>query len=504
MNWFDDSDLHKEIGRKSFRGLSFTFSAQLLKFVVNLGATAVLARILTPGDFGLVAMLVSVTGVAALVNDLGLSTAIVQRAKLTHSEVNCLFWITVAAGLATALAVALAGPLFTLVLKDPRLTGIAPVIALSFLFSSFGSQHRALLRRHMSFGVLGSIELFSGLASYLIAICLAFYGVGYWALILQQVLMALFIAISSWVFCSWRPGRPAWEPTTRTMIGFGGSLTGSNLLNYVCRNADNILIGRFCGFVPLGLYSKAYQLLLLPIWQINMPMMAAVTPALSRLQFDLPRFKQLYLKSIMGIVVVGMPLVVFMFIRAECLIRVVLGPGWAEAMPLFRLLAPAAFLDTFNIAGGLLLTPLGQSGRQFRLTVVSVIATLLAFTVGIHWGAEGVAIAFSVVTCAMRFPMLLYCCAQSPVHVSDLLGVLWRPAFCSLASGLAIFLWLHEPKMDSALGALVFLGRDFLLFLCLYFLAWIAIPGGWAIICKTKSLLNGIISNRQPVISSGE
>ena len=489
MNWFDDSDLHKEIGRKSFRGLSFTLSAQFLKFFVNLGGTAVLARVLTPGDFGLVAMLISVTGVAFVINDLGLSTAIVQRPKLTHSEVNCLFWITVAAGLVTALTVAWTGPLFAIFLKDTRLKAISPLLALTFLFSSLGSPHRALLRRHMCFGVLGAIELISGLGSYLIAIWLAFVGAGYWALVLQQVIMALFIALASWVFCSWRPGRPAWEPTAITLIGFGGNLTGSNLLNYACRNIDNILIGRFCGSVPLGLYSKAYQLLLLPIWQINTPMMAAITPALSRLQFDLPRFKQLFLKSVTGIALVGMPVVVFMFVRAEGLIRVALGPGWTEAVPIFRLLAPAAFIDTFNIAGGLLLTPLGRSGRQFRLSAISAVVIILAFSIGIYWGVAGVAISFSLVTCAMRAPALMYCCATTPIRFADLLEVLWRPAFCSIAAGSLLCLCFGEPKLDRALYITLFLGRDFLIFLGFFSLAWIVVPGGWSSIRAATTFL---------------
>jgi len=493
IDWFDSDVIRKDLGRRSFQGFSLTVAGQALKFIITIGATAVLARLLTPDDFGLVAMIVSLTGVAHIFKDLGLSLAVVQRPHLTHRETSCLFWITVAMGVVTALAVASAGPLFALILKDSRLTIISPAIALSFLFASIGSQHQALLRRHMRIGTISAIESLSGLASYLVAIALALIGVGYWALVSQQVLLFAFIAALSWVVCSWRPGRIAWDPAVKAMIGFGGNITGSNLLNYLCRNLDNVLIGRFCGAVALGLYSKAYQLLLLPIWQINTPMLAAITPALSRLQSEPRRFNQLYLKSIMAIVTVGMPLVVFMFVRAENIILVALGRDWMGAVLLFRLLGPAAFMDTFNIAAGLILITLGQTDRQLRLSVVSALATVLAFCIGVRWGAEGVAIAFSVVVCTTRIPILMYCFAKSPVRMTEFLYVLWRPAVCALAAGVFLFFALGGSTEGGTLNLILLMARDFLLFGLFFMVVWVLIPKGWTILRETTVLMGKLI-----------
>jgi O-antigen/teichoic acid export membrane protein len=493
VDWFDADTIRKDLGRKSVRGFSFTFGVQVLKFVINIGATAVLARLLIPDDFGLVAMIVSLTGIARVFNDLGLSLAVVQRPHITHRESNCVFWIVVGAGLVIALVVALGGRLFAVLLNDPRLTMVSPVIALTFVFSALGSQHQALLKRHMRFGTVSSIELFSGLGSYLVAIGLASAGIGYWALVLQQVLVFAFIAGASWVVCSWRPGLPAWEPSVKNMIGFGGNVTGSNLLNYLCRNLDNILIGRFVGAAALGLYSKAYQLLLLPIWQINIPMQSAMLPALSRVQFEPQRFKQIYLKSIMAIVTVGMPLVVFMFVRADSLIRVALGREWLGAVPLFRLLAPAAFMDTFNIAGGLILTTLGQTSRQLRLSAVSAFLIILGFCIGIQWGAPGVAFAFSLVVFVTRIPALMYCFARSPIRITEFLAALWRPAACSLTSGALLFFLVGHSTAGAASYVFLLLARDFLLFGSLFALIWVMIPKGWEILRENIILLVKLI-----------
>jgi PST family polysaccharide transporter len=502
-DWFDSDIIGQDLGRRSFRGFSLTFGGQGLKFIINIGATAVLARLLTPNDFGLVAMIVSVTGVAHIFKDLGLSLAVVQRPHLTHREASCLFWITIAMGLVTTLTVAFAGPLFALILKDPRLRLISPVIALSFLFAAIGSQHQALLRRHMQFGTIAAIELFSGLLSYLVAIGLALVGIGYWALVLQQVSLFAFIAAASWAACSWRPGGIAWEPTVKAMIGFGGNVTGSNLLSYLCRNLDNVLIGRFCGATSLGLYSKAYQLLLLPIWQINTPMLGVMTPALSRLQFDPQRFKQLYLKAIMAIVMIGMPLVVFMFVRADQMVFVALGRDWMGAVLLFRLLAPAAFMDTFNIAAGLIFNTLGQTDRQLRLSIISALAIILGICVGVRWGAEGVAIGISVVTLIIRIPAYRYVYAKSPVLVNDLLAILWRPATCSLVAG-AVLLLVPNNLSNGTAPVAIFLLRDLIIFGVSFILVWLALPRGPTILADEFKLLRNVLGARKQEINTSD
>jgi O-antigen/teichoic acid export membrane protein len=354
----------------------------------------------------------------------------------------------------------------------------------------------------MRFGTISAIELSSSLLSFLVAIALARIGLSYWALVWQQVMIFALIAIASWFACSWRPGAIIWEPDVKSMLGFGGNLTVTNLLNYLCRNLDNVLIGRFCGATVLGLYSKAYQLLLLPIWQINTPMLSAITPALSRLQFEPLRFKQLYLRSMMAIVTVGMPLVVFLFVRAESIILVALGREWLGAVPLFRLLSPTAFMDTFNIAGGLILTTLGQTQRQLWLSIVSAFLLIVGFCIGIHWGAEGVAIALSTIVCLTRIPALVFCFAHSPVRMSEFLQALWRPALCSIAAGVALFFLLAPPAASSTLNLLLLLGRDFLLYGFLFMLIWIIIPKGWTILCETMTLITRLLRPSEANVSA--
>ncbi len=479
IDWFAESTLRENLGEKSLRGLSVTVGSQILKLVVNTVATAVLARILIPADFGLVAMLVSITGVAHIFRDLGLPLATVQRLRITHRESSAIFWLTLLIGAVITVLVALSGPVLALFFGDKRITLIAPVVALTFFAASFGSQHQALLRRHMRFGALAVIEIGSTLASYVLAIILAEKGASYWALTFQQVTLFFFASIASWFACSWRPNWPAWESSVKDMVSFGRNVTLSNLMNYAGRNVDNILIGKFSGANALGCYSKAYQLLLLPIWQIGTPMMAVAMPVLSRLQKEPTEFRRFYLRTVFAMVALGMPIVTFMFVRADEIILLFLGPGWKEAALLFRLLAPAAFMDTFNIAGGLVLQALGHTRRQLQLTIVSTAVILLAFVIGIAWGAKGVAIAFSVVIVALRLPATAYSYVGSPLRLHDLLNVIWRPAVISLLAG--ALLWFLPAKGQTnvfALGSWLLL--EGLIFALIYLAGFLITPGGRA------------------------
>jgi PST family polysaccharide transporter len=217
-----------------------------------------------------------------------------------------------------------------------------------------------------------------------------------------------------------------------------------------------------------------------------------MTPALSRLQFDPQRFKQLYLKAIMAIVMIGMPLVVFMLVRADQMIFVALGRDWMGAVLLFRLLAPAAFMDTFNIAAGLIFNTLGQTDRQLRLSIISALAIMLGICIGIRWGAVGVAIGISVVTLIIRIPAYRYVYAKSPVLVSDLLAILWRPATCSLVAGAVLFL-VPNDLSNGTLPVALFLLRDLIIFAVSFVLVWLALPRGPAIMADEVKLLKNVL-----------
>ena len=456
------------------------FFARSCKFVGAIAATAVLARLLSPADFGLIAMVLAVTGFVTRFRDLGLAMPTVQRAEITHEQVSTLFWVNVAFGLAIMLLTAAAAPLVAWFYDEPRLTTVTIVLAVAFLFGGLTVQHQALVRRQMRFARLAAIQVLAAVVTPAVGIGLALLGAGYWALVAMELVLVATVAVGVWVVCRWRPGRPVRGAGIRGMLAFGGHLTGANILDYVARNIDKVLLGWRWGAAPLGLYSKAYQLLLLPVRQINQPISTVAVPALSRLQNEPERYRAYYRQGIQLIAVLGMPLVFFTFVAADEIILTILGSQWAAAAVLFRLLAPAALLNSLNVATSWVYLSLGQVARQFRWTLLSSAAAVVAFLVGLRWGAEGVAVAYSVSFCALRIPEIPYCFSRSPLRSADLLGVLWRPTVASVFAGAAVA-GLKLLVATEANQGLLLLG-DLVTFAAAYLLAWHVLPGGRRIV----------------------
>lgn len=431
---FSTDHLLSDLKGRSVRGGAVTLSAQAIKFLMQMSSTAVLARLLTPGDFGLVAMVSAFTGFIALFKDLGLSMATVQRAEITHAQVSTLFWINVAASVVLMVIAAALAPAVAWFYGEPRLTGIMLVIAGTFLFGGLTAQHSALLQRHMRFSLLAAADLLSLAAGIAVGIVMAWRGFSYWSLVGMTAATAAANTLSVWLFSPWRPGLPRRGAGTSAMLRFGGHLTGFNILNYFTRNFDNILIGATLGAGPLGIYAKAYNLLMLPIRQINGPMGAVALPALSRLQNDPEGYRRYYLRAVEIIAFAGMPIAAFAFVAADEVVLLLLGPQWTAAVPVFRWLAPAAFLGTLNIVPGWLCVSLGHTERQVHWALAAAPITVGAFVIGLRWGIEGVAAAFSLTWCLLLIVFMAYACRGTPVRFRNIGLAVWRPAAaCGIA-----------------------------------------------------------------------
>jgi O-antigen/teichoic acid export membrane protein len=450
-------------------------AAQGAKFFLRMGSTVVLARLLTPADYGLIAMVAVVTNFVMMFKDMGLSMATVQKAEIDHHQISTLFWINVVISLVIMMIMAALAPVVAWFYGEPELTLITLSLAGTFIFSGLTIQHQALLRRQMHFGKLAVIEIASMFSSVIAAIISAWYGAGYWALVIMQLVMAVTITIGVWFACDWRPGLPKRGTGVRRMLAFGRNITSFNLINYFARNSDKILVGRFCGSGILGLYSKAYNLLMLPISQICGPLTSVAVPALSRIQDDPKRYTSYYTKLILLISFISMPLMVFLAICSKSIIHVLLGKQWLGVSSIFQILAITAFIQPVSTTVGLVLLSLGQSGRFLRFGIFNSLVIVTSFAVGLRWGAIGVASAYAVANYLILFPTLWYCFRLTPISIAIFLKAIARPAIASLTMGLAIS--LAYPFLGNQPGIVV-ISACFVIGLFVYLLAWTLIPGG--------------------------
>src|SRR5438045_5419294 len=261
--YFETDHLLDNLQGRTFRGGFLTLISQAVKVLLQVLSAAVLGRLLLPRDFGLLAMVMSVTAFIGMFKDLGLSNATVQRPKITHGQVSGLFWINCALSLGVALVVAMLAPFIAWFYHEPKLLAITLVLSGNFIFSGLTVQHQALLRRQMQFKTTAVIDMVSMVCGVATAISMAGMHFGYWSLVGAQFATTITYCALVWTNCKWRPGLFQRGVGLRPMLSFGGHITGFTVLNYFTRNFDNILIGRVLGSAPFGIYSMASALVLL-------------------------------------------------------------------------------------------------------------------------------------------------------------------------------------------------------------------------------------------------
>jgi len=261
------------------------------------------------------------------------------------------------------------------------------------------------------------------------------------------------------------------------MLAFGVNLTTFNIVNRISRVIDNILIGKLYGSIGLGIYSKAYRLLLFPIQQINMPLGSVAIPTLSILQDQSERYRMFYSKGIEMVSFLGNPLAVFLFVAAEDIILLFLGDQWLEAIPVFRALGPASFMATTNVASGWIFISFGQTDRQLKWGIFASLFFTAAIVAGLSWGILGVAYAVSISRLILKVPGLWYCYAKTPVRLSDFGLAIWRPAVASLSAGVLLY-FAGEQIVKGVEQILIKLMILFLMYLVLYVLIFVVLPGG--------------------------
>ena len=473
---FGTEHLKADLKGRSIRGGAVTIAAQGGRFVLQMSSTVVLARLLTPEDYGLIAMVSVVIKFVQMFKNLGLSAATVQREQINHRQVSTLFWINVGLSFAISTVVILIAPAVAWFYQEPRLTKIMLVLAGSFLIGGVSIQHKALMKRQMRFTRIAQINLSSFLIGVIVGVVSAWYGAGYWAQVIMQLTIALTYSIGIWLACSWRPGLPAWDSGIRSMLAFGGNLTAFGCVNYFSRNLDNILIGRYWGSQELGLYAKAYQLILLPIQQINLPVNSVAMPTLSCLQSQPEQYRRYYYKAILAITIMGMPLVAFTFAVADKIILFLLGEKWMAVVPIFQFLMPAAFMGTFNVAGGWVYQSLGRTDRQLRIGLIMSAIDVLIFLISVRWGAIAVAAAYGLSRPILWVPRMLYCYRGTPLRFTELVKTLSRPAIASLSA--AIILMGIDRVFLGEINLFIALLISFILYGLLYVAVWLILPDG--------------------------
>lgn len=425
------------------RGAVATASAQAVKVATQVLSVIVLSRLLSPQDFGIVAMCAPVLAFIALFQDFGLTQATVQKRAVTHDDVNYLFWINIAVSVGLACLMMGAAPLVAAFYGEQRVGPLIAAMALPIVAYGLGAQHLALLNRRMDFGRLAIIEIASAVAGFCAAVAWAVIDRSYWALYAGTLMSAILPTVCYWASSRWVPGLPRKSEGAGALLNFGAGITGFNFANFFARNLDNILIGRYWGNAELGLYDRAYKLLLFPLSQVTNPLSKVMVPALSRLAAEPDRYRSAYLRVMPLMLVVALPGVAAAIAIADMLIPFVLGEQWRQSSDIFRALGFAGLLQPLNNPAGWLFISQGRSGEFMRWGIVTAVTSALAFVIGLPHGALGVAVLYAASEYA-RTPLLwLYVCRKGPLRVADVVRAAMPFVLGSHAAVAGV--WLARP-----------------------------------------------------------
>ena len=459
--YFKDHEESRELGRLALRGGVVSVAGGYLNGVLQLTAAIVLARLLTPDDFGLVAIIMALTSFAPLLIDFGLGDATRQRMRITQGQVSSLFWLSSGIGFAIAIVVAASGPVIAWLYQEPRLQTIALYSAVAFALSGMSGQHLSLLLRTMQFSVVATIQFVGALAGFAAAILIAIWGYGYWALVFRPIVNALCVTVGAWLACRWRPGLPIFDSEVKSMVRFGMHVVGFSVTYTFARAADRIALGLFYRPNEVGQYQNAINLYDNAILAPLIALQTVGSAALGKLQSNPAALRQKYIAALSTLAFFVMPIAAILSVTAQDLTVILLGEKWRPAGLLLSILALRGVFHVIEGSQGWLHLSSGRVDRWKNWGIITAVVQVLAILGGLPFGPKGVAVAIVAMSALIAFPTISY--AGRPLCIGATLviravGRQLLSAICTVAIG-----WLFQMVALEQFSSLfrIFLSASF-------------------------------------------
>jgi PST family polysaccharide transporter len=421
--YFEENKPYTGLGRTSLHsGVTFV-AARGLNVFVQVASTILLARLLSPHDFGLVAMVLALVGFAPLLIDLGTTDASTQRTRITHVEISTLFWLNVTIGGILTVLLAAGSGFIARFFGEPALTDIALVSSLTFIMAAVSTQHYALMRRAMQFRRLAIIDISSNVIGSVVAIFMAFTDWGYWALVAKPIVTSGVAAVGVWTNCRWVPGRPRSTPEVKELVGFGMGVTGFTMTDYFTRSADRLALGYFYGAGPLGYFQNAFLLYSNLLNILTEPLHNIAVAGLSKLRDDVDELKRSWAAALSLLSFVSAPAFAVLAVTGQDFVVILLGQKWAPAGLLLCIFAARGIAHSVERTLGWLHVAAGRSDRWMRWGLFSAVCQLVALIAGLPFGLIGVATAYTIVMFGLFVPTLVYAGRPVGIGVKDVLSV---------------------------------------------------------------------------------
>ena len=428
--------------KRTARGIFWNAFGRYSNLVLQIAVSAILARLLSPKDFGIVAMVLVLSGFMSIFFDAALSPAIVQYDDLDNKDLSGICWFSISLGVGMFLFMAVCSPYIALFYNTPALQPVAVAMGLIFIFQSLGSVPLALLQRKMDFRSINLIRLICAFLAAACAVYLALTGAGYWALVVQNILYIAGCSLLFFYAAKWLPSFAFQLKSIKRIFKYSKDLTLFSAINYWARNADNLLIGKFWGTAMLGYYSHAYNLMSYPLSLITQVITPVLHPALASIQENKSHMRAAYLQVLKYISISSFPAMVVLSLLAPEIVRTLWGNQWTACVPVFQILSIVGLVQPIVSTSGCVFQACDRTGIHLKLGIINSVIICAGIAAGLTWGMTGVAIGYSIGYGIIILPtMYVVISVVLEGSLKELFAVIAKPALMTACVGLSLVMW---------------------------------------------------------------
>ena len=434
---------NRTLTHKTASGVAWISLFQIARQLLQVASVSVLARRVLPSAYGLVAMAVVITALLETVRDAGTGTALVREREVSDDLAATVFWLTCGLGLVITLIVIVASWPASRFFHEPKVATVLQFLSIGFFVGTISVVPLAMLNRAMAFRKVALAQTAGAIGGTIVAITVALAGGGVWSLVSGSIATSAVATLAIWIASPFRLKAVFRPADARHMLSFGLNLSGFNVLNYFSRNADNLLVGKFLGSVPLGFYQMGYMLMSYPIQNFASVVAQVVYPALSKIQDDHERFRAAYLRSCRLIGLLTFPLMLGLAVTAQPFVRVFLGARWMPVAGLLIVFAPLGAAQSIYTTVGLIYNTQGRPDLQFRWAMFASVMYVGSFVVGLRWGILGVAGCYAFVWLLLMVPSFMIPFRLVELSGKQFLRTLWPTIWMSFVMAAGTEAWLQ-------------------------------------------------------------
>lgn len=425
----------------ALRGFKWSFLNKIVTHLLSFIFSVILARLLSPDDFGMFAMIIVFLNFGLLFKDFGFGHALIYQKDVSKPEFDSVFVLNVLTGVTLTTLFFLLAPIIANFYDEPQLTNLTKVFSVVFFIQSFGLVNLIELKKSIDFKSLAVIENTSLLISSLIAIGLAFYGFAVWSLIARTIMNMTFRTIIVFFVSNYRPAFNLNIKVIKNLWRYSIDVSANGFLTYWMRNLDNLMIGKMLGQQSLGIYNIAYQIMLFPISSISNVIKDVLFPSFSSIKNDINIIRSVYLKVIQTIALITFPILAGIAILSEPFVLIVLGEQWSSMISILPLLALVAIPQSILTVNGTLYLNTGRPDIPLKINVISLPVFAIGFYLGLKLnGVIGLVYAYIIIYVTLIIPIYYFSAKNIQLNLSDFIKNLIPVIFATFLMGCTLML----------------------------------------------------------------